>query len=185
MGKHTAEKTPDQLRDEATRHDMDAHESFERSDTDGFMSQWASSVTAAQKRLEAEIIENGGKAMFPALFDLDGNLVPAKLVYIQRFKNSAWGLLPDADPRGRFVGWFNPSRASKPGRARHSDAFKNFYVGYVMAPATAELRGGNVATVTAVAVRTDGGFSPDAEIVDNGHGDTDVHRWYDIQDGTI
>jgi hypothetical protein len=54
----------DALRAEAGQHEQDAADSFERSDTDGFLSQWASQKMASLKRAEAEIAGNGGEAYF-------------------------------------------------------------------------------------------------------------------------
>jgi hypothetical protein len=187
----TTTTTPEELREQADLRDRQAAESFDRCDTDGFMSQWASGLTARKLRLEADLIENGGRAMFPALFDTDGNLVPAKYVTVRRgYRHDyAWGLLADDDPHGRFVGWFNPSNARTKGTARRNDAKKGYYVGYVMAPAKATIRANGTgmagaASATVGPDRTDGGFSRDVVVFDNGHGDTDVHHWYDIQDGT-
>lgn len=175
----TATATAAQLRDQAAEHDRKAEESFQRCDTDGALSQWADSRMAGLYRLQADIEENGGRALFVALFDLDGNLVPAK--WIETRYGMAWALLDEDNPRGRFKGFFRPSEARDGHRARATDARRGYYVGYVMAPAKAELRGGNVCTVTACAVRTDGGFSRDVEIVDDGqhnvYSDT-LGRWY-------
>lgn len=43
-------------------------ESFERSDTDGCFSQWASSLTREEHRKNAEIAGNGGLAVFVGLY---------------------------------------------------------------------------------------------------------------------
>lgn len=67
-------------RADAARHDQEAYDSFERSDTDGFVSQWASGVSGKKARLQAEIDEAGGMAEFPALLDAEGNRVQAKLI---------------------------------------------------------------------------------------------------------
>lgn len=173
-------------REEAAAHDRAANESFERCDTDGYATQWAHGVNAQKARMQADIAERGGW-VFPALFNLDGELVPAKWSSGQF--GDFFGLLRTADPRSAFVGSFNPSRArTTTVKARARDAKKGYYVGYVLAPAKAELAGGGqgmggAAGVYAVARRTDGGFSPDVKILDNGVGATDVHRWYDINDG--
>jgi hypothetical protein len=50
-------------------------ESFERSDTDGFLSQWAGGLTASKWRLKAGIIQNGGYAEFTVLVDSGGTVV--------------------------------------------------------------------------------------------------------------
>lgn len=138
-------------------------ESFERCDTDGFLSQWAHGVCAQEDRLAARIKEDGGKAEFPGLFDLSGNLVPAKLVE-SRFGWS-WMLLND---RGRCAGWFNESKARSAEARAKNNAKKGYYVGTVRVPAYAALQGRSRTSVSAVALRADNGWSADAEIVNNG-----------------
>ncbi|MFI6290078.1 hypothetical protein ACIBEJ_00750 [Nonomuraea sp. NPDC050790] len=174
------------LRAQAADHDKKAQTSYERSDTDGCLSQWGSSMVAQELRLQADINEAGGRALFPALFDTSGALVPALLT------DGEWGwyftLLASDDPNGRRAGWFGPSKARKAANARANDAAKGYYIGYVMAPAKAELRGGNIMCVTAIAVRTDGGFSRDVTIVDNGQHDEYgevLGRWYAIRGDLI
>jgi len=154
------------LRAEAARLEREKEESFERCDTDGFMSQWASGVNAQKARLAADIAEQGGTWEFPALFDLDGNPVPAKL--IETRYGWAWALLDPENTSGRFLGFFNESYARDEKRRVATNARKGYYVGTVRVPAFAKLAGGNVCTVTAVPVRRDGGWSVDAQIVDNG-----------------
>lgn len=68
-----------------------AIESFKRSHTDGFMSQWAGGRSAEKHRLNADIARKGGKMEFKALFDLDGNLIAAKKIQTQY--GSAWAIL--------------------------------------------------------------------------------------------
>lgn len=166
---HTAEEHRQWARDSARQ----AAESFERCDTDGFLSQWASGLTADLHRAKARIADAGGTSSFPALFDMDGNLVAAKLVDT-RYRRS-WMLLGDDDPNGRAAGWFNPSKHSDPERRRANNAAKGFFVGKVAAPADAKLtsppgaRGLGGATSVSVSVyRTDRGFSRDVTVLDNG-----------------
>lgn len=45
-----------------------AHDSFERSDTDGCLTQWACGITADLRRTQAQILRDGGKATFLGLF---------------------------------------------------------------------------------------------------------------------
>lgn len=140
-------------------------ESFERCDTDGFLSQWAHGLCADRDRLQAQIVRQGDLSEFPALFDLDGKLVAAKLVHVRsRFHHGTdtmWGLLQTDDPHGQIVGWVKafPARQSTLER-------KGYREGRVMAPAKADLRGDK--NVAAVIVRTDGGFSRNVQITDNG-----------------
>jgi hypothetical protein len=46
-----------------------AHDSFERSDTDGCLTQWASGITADLRRAQARILRDGGKANFCGLYE--------------------------------------------------------------------------------------------------------------------
>lgn len=163
--------TSQQHAEAAREAEQSASDSFDRCDTDGFLSQWASGITAQLHRAQADIAANGGKAEFPALYDLSGNLVAAKLV--QTRYGVAWGILPDDDPDGRFVEWFHPSHARNQETARRNDARKGFYVGAVMAPANARMAGSGTglsgcASAYVETYRTDGGFSRDVEVTDNG-----------------
>jgi hypothetical protein len=157
-------------RADAQAHRDEAAASFDRCDTDGFVSQWASGLSARQADLAAEIADNGGRAEFPALFDLDGNLVAAKLVYVNdRYsygsKVAKWAVLADDDPRSAAVQWIKAFPVRRSTMVR-----KGYTEGTVLAPAKADLGGGGTGlagalTVREVAVRTDGGFSRDVEIV--------------------
>lgn len=156
----TAEQYREMARDARRR----SYESFERCDTDGFLSQAASDATAREYDLQAEILDNGGKSTFLALFDLEGNQVPAK--YIETRYGWSWALLDPAKPEGRFLGFFNESNARKEETRLANNAKKGYYVGRVRVPAFAKIGGGW--SWTAYAERLDGGYSADAEIVDNG-----------------
>ena len=70
----------EQLRKEVAEHYRKANESFERCDTDGFLSQWAHSITARKKAVQAQIEDNGGQAEFPALFE-GPRRVDARLIH--------------------------------------------------------------------------------------------------------
>lgn len=61
--------TAEQLRAAAKASRQSAEDSFQRCDTDGFLSQWASTLTAQLYEKQAEIVEAGGVAPFLALFD--------------------------------------------------------------------------------------------------------------------
>jgi hypothetical protein len=50
----------DQLRESAARHEQEAYDSFERCDTDGFLSQWAHGINAQKDRMAAEVADAGG-----------------------------------------------------------------------------------------------------------------------------
>jgi hypothetical protein len=73
--------TASELREQAAACRAEAAASFERCDTDGFLSQWASGITARLKDTQAEIAEAGGTALFArtALVTLEGAAVEAKV----------------------------------------------------------------------------------------------------------
>ncbi|MFE7461632.1 hypothetical protein ACWFMI_23725 [Nocardiopsis terrae] len=161
--------TPEQLRAQAVAKRQEAYDSFQRCDTDGALSQWASGVEAERLRLEADIREAGGRWVFPALFDLDGALVPAK--QIQTRHGMRWALLDPDHPEGRFIGWFGESQAATSRARKDSDAARGgYFVGLVRAPARAVLEGGSITSVHSFARRTDGGWNSDVEVVCNGQG---------------
>lgn len=161
MSINEATATPEELRAAAAQKDRDAAESFERCDTDGFMSQWASGISAQKLRAEADLAESGGMWEFPALFDLAGNLVAAKLIDT-RF-GTAWALLPEDEGDGPFRGFVTafPARPSTMAR-------KGFYEGRVRAAAYVALVGNHAVNVRPATLRKDRGFSRDVVIVDNG-----------------
>ena len=63
--------TATELRNKAAAQDKEAAASFERCDTDGFLSQWASGISAELNRAKAAIIEDGGVAEFIGLYEGD------------------------------------------------------------------------------------------------------------------
>lgn len=81
MEKELTELSPEQLRQKAVVSDQQAQESFDRCDTDGFVSQWAHGIMADLYRTQADLKEKGNVAEFPALFNLDGSRAPAKLIH--------------------------------------------------------------------------------------------------------
>ena len=146
------------LRQQAKQHDRDAQESFERSDTDGFVSQWASDITARLKRLKADLLDKGGIHEFPALFDLTGKRMRAKL------HHSKYGLcwmFFDANnkPTGKFISAFPKKEATM--------TRKGYREGTEMAPAKAEIVGGSGYGLSGVAscypsiIRADNGYPPE------------------------
>ncbi len=167
--------SPEQHRRLAAAADKEAYDSFERCDTDGFLSQWAMGLSAQKHRLAAEIAENGGRRDFPALFDLEGKLVPAKLVNTRY--GETWAVLDGDDPHGDVAKWVGRSRAeSIEGRVRAMEK-KGYREGRVMARAKADIVGtghGLSGTAWVAPVRIDGGFSRDVVVVDDGSQDKTV-----------
>lgn len=92
-----------ELRQKAAECHERAAESFERCDTDGFLSQWSNGLSGNLYERAAEIEENGGLAEFWGLFDDDGQRVAAKMID-GRF-GQCWAL---CDENGKFTGRFIP-----------------------------------------------------------------------------
>lgn len=63
-------KTAEEWRAEARRNEQSAQDSWERSDTDGFLSQWASQQMATRYFRLASIAEQGGTMTQSAFVDL-------------------------------------------------------------------------------------------------------------------
>jgi hypothetical protein len=87
-----------------------AIESFERCDTDGFLSQWASDSMARYYRTCAELCDAHGMQERPALFDLAGNLVSTRTIQSQY--GTAW-LTTEEHVRAGGSQFVSPSKARK------------------------------------------------------------------------
>jgi hypothetical protein len=72
----------DKFRESAAQHRKDEQDSWERSDTDGFLSQWASGINARLDDVKAEIADADGLGVFErtGLVTLDGEPVESKVV---------------------------------------------------------------------------------------------------------
>lgn len=129
-------------REAAAMHEKRAADSFERSDTDGFLSQWADSLSAERARMRADLMERGGTSKFLALFDLDGNYVTARRVE-GRF-GASW-YIPGA-PKGARYAPYHPVR-------RDTLAKRGYVEGYVIRPAMVEFTGSGRGLSGAATVR--------------------------------
>jgi hypothetical protein len=157
------QKTSQQLLESAAAKEAEAAASFERCDTDGFLSQWALGIGAAKDRMEADLLEAGGVHEFPALFDLQGNWVRAKL--IEGKYGTCWMLLDEAgEPTGKFVGAFPKQRKTLEA--------KGYMEGYVIRPARVVLSGGNYGNVFPVRIAADKPYQQPISIVS-----TDRFAW--------
>jgi hypothetical protein len=119
---------PDDLDARAKAADQAAADSFASCDTDGFLTQWAHGITGARDRAAADLLRAGGTADFLAVFDLDGNLVPARTIDGQWGKR--WMLL---DAYGRSISVFLPARPKR----RDTLAKRGYTLGLVTRPAAA------------------------------------------------
>ena len=127
-------RTAEEWLEEAADSERRAAESWARSDTDGFMSQWASGTMAREYRTNARLAEQDGYWEFEALFDLDGNHVPTKIVDSQ-FGWSYGVINPEG---GRYLKFVNPSHAKNPATLRRNMEKKGYRIGTVRAKATVE-----------------------------------------------
>lgn len=158
----------------STSQDTAAQKSWETSDTDEAVLQFTSGIRERLHEAKAKIAANGGKAEFSALFDLEGNLVPAK--HVNTMYGYSWGVLSDPDdPYSGFTEWINESKSENPAYRAVDLEAKGYRVGTVKVPAAVKLDSPDDAaslsdafTVYVNTFRTDGGFSKDAEIVSNG-----------------
>ena len=157
--------TAAEYREKAAECDRRRQESFERCDTDGFVTQFVDGKSRALYQTKAEIAENGGVAEFDGLFLIEtGERVKA----VQR--HGEWGyywmLLGDDDkPTGTFIPHSKGTKRSK-----------MFKMGMMtkreLAPADARFAGGGygfsgLATLYIETYRTDDGYPADA-VVFNG-----------------
>lgn len=69
MGNDRERLTAEQYRAMAAERRVKSLESFERCDTDGFLSQWALDVCASQYDMMAELVENDCKSCFWGLYE--------------------------------------------------------------------------------------------------------------------
>jgi len=123
-------KTPDQWRAAAEQSYRNADESFERSDTDGFLSQWASGCLAAEYLASARLAEQDGLIEVQALFNLDGTIASTHCGYNEQYRRDYWVLNDDAAARyGRR--FYNPSGAKKAATRNANDRKKGFTVGKI------------------------------------------------------
>jgi hypothetical protein len=113
----------------------DIQESWDKSGTDGFLSQWALGLSAREERMKSALEEAGGVHIFQALFDLEGNPVPAKELDGQWGRY--WAVMDSWDwengkPTGEFV-----SNAKK----QTTYEKKGYRIGRVKAPAEIRIGG--------------------------------------------
>jgi hypothetical protein len=147
-------KTATEYREEANRHETERAESFERCDTDGFMSQWAHQVMAEQARMNATLVEQGGKSEFTGLFDLDGNRVRAKLIDGQY--GMCWAFCDENDNfTGKFISAF-PARTSTMAKKGYQELPES-------APAIVKMCGSNLCNVSPHFIRSDKGYPESAK----------------------
>lgn len=80
--------TAAEYRANAASREEKAEESFQRSDTDGFLSQWALGLSAQLDRAKADLVDAGMKASFLGLYDGDRRVKAKKIT--QPMYNAPW-----------------------------------------------------------------------------------------------
>lgn len=112
--------TEAQWRERSRQSYASASSSRERTDVgDGFLTQWAGDVMGARYSRCAEIAHDDGNVEVTAIFDLDGELIPARGV------DTRYGFsYVDADGN-----WYSPPRAKSPEVRARNNAKKGFIVG--------------------------------------------------------
>lgn len=108
-----------------------------------------------------------GKAIFPALFTVVGELVAATLVS-SRYGIS-WALLTTDDPCGKIHDYFKESQARNVGLACRHNAARGYYVGCISTYGKIVSVGPTPSASRLAIVRTDDGFSRRVEILDSGY----------------
>jgi hypothetical protein len=127
-----SDHTADEWRAKAVASRKSSLDSFDRCDTDGFLSQWASDSMASTYYRLAEYADEGGDVQeirWPMWQDPSGNWVPVdEFSYVQgQYGESVRIYLKrnhvDGEDHGRVI-WWNPSRANKATTARRNDEKK-------------------------------------------------------------
>ena len=125
---HHEGMTAQDHRDAAAASAKARQESWDRSDTDGFLSQWASGLTAQEHEAWAKLLDNGGKTRMRVLMNLDGTVASTHLHYGQY--GASWVVNDDTFARTgkRFV---NESEARSAARRRAAMAKKGHTFGTI------------------------------------------------------
>lgn len=150
-------------REAAAAADRAAAESFERCDTDGFLSQWAHGITARLERAKAEIAEQGGTAEFIFPFTLDGEL--ASTYQVKGQYGYSW-LLNDAAAAKLGRRFLSDSSAVSGQRRYANNQKKGIVFGKIRVKAYAHTCGGGSGLAGAASVGV--AISPDRDALDRG-----------------
>jgi len=142
-----ATKTANEWRELAKVDRKRSHDSFERCDTDGFLSQWANDTMAQLYETCADVADNDGHWTFTGLADLDGNLLDAREVETRY--GWAW-VITTKDGETK---WFNPSEARNGERRRTANARKGYMLVDCMVPAVVMMGGSGKGLAGAMSVR--------------------------------
>lgn len=118
--------TPEQWRAMAARGHERAAGSFQQCDTDGYLSQWASTVMAHVYATCADVAAAGGVWEFDVLADANGAVIDGAREV--RTRHGVSWVTPDGQ-------WFTPSRAANASLRERRDLAKGFRMVRVTLPA--------------------------------------------------
>lgn len=161
------EKPGDVHRKAAADYAKREQESWERSDTDGFVSQWALQSLRREELMKADLADRGGVDTFPILVDKEtGEVVPSRLMETRY--GMAWAVFDTAEDANSHSStvqkWVSTSDKAV--------AKKGYEVKYQQRPAkvvtTGRGRGlSGALSVSSIVIPDDGMlFDPDAPVVD-------------------
>lgn len=137
--------TAEEWRAKARGSEQAKAESWERSDTGGFMSQWASGLMALEYELCAALAEKDGLTETRALFDAETGEVASTHI-----ADGQWGLywvLNDAAAAKFGKRFLNESKAATTEKRRAALVKKGFTVGLVRVKGYVAMRGANTTSV--------------------------------------
>lgn len=119
--------TAAEWRAKANQSQNDAYDSFERCDTDGFMSQWASNQMATRYLAIARATENGGRIEHTAFIDIaTGEMIRGT------WRETQYGAGYAPENGGK---WIFPSNAKSDAVRERNNARKGYRQVSVMVPA--------------------------------------------------
>jgi hypothetical protein len=136
-------ETAERYREMAKECRQGSAESWERSDTDGFMSQWASDTMAREYDMLASLVEDGGMIETRALFTLDGKIAS---VEEREGQFGAYWVLNHEAARAYGKKFFNESNAGTAAKRAANNAKKGFVFGIIRVRGLVEMVGGRCYT---------------------------------------
>jgi hypothetical protein len=143
------------FREKARQCAREAYESFERCDTDGALSQWASGISRDKYMLMAQLADNGWISTFRCLFTLDGQWVPS--VEIEGKWGLRWMVLDESGKTLEFVP-YHPAR-------RSTLANRGYTEGLAVWSAQVRTVGRDMMSVQAAIVKNAAHLEPPQEII--------------------
>lgn len=152
--------TASELRQRAADKRQRAAESWERSDTDGFLSQWAATVSADLDDRNADTLDNGGWGTAVQLVDEDYEAVPARIIRtIHGHRWAVFATFEDCNgPTGDIIQWV--------GCGERAQAAKGYKAVRVARRGHWELKGSSYTGTTPVFVVDGPKVDPEAEVIE-------------------